>query len=313
MDTLEIGRQSDEIKTVRFLILSDTHSAELASDLPDCDVLLHCGDLTEHGSSQSIIEALQDLGKIRAELKLVIAGNHEISLDQAYYLSQGGSPSEVERARNSIAPSPSSEAQAQGVTFLEEGTHTFTLSSGASFKLYASPYTPGYGTSGFQYASNEDRYNPPGTAPLWAKSVGTESSIIPADVDIVMTHGLPKYVLDSAIDGQSAGCEHLRRAIERVRPKLHCFGHLHEGYGAQGLEYVEKSIDVGGTDTIVPLAKEWVGRNQAKRKGFATLPPGSQDNFREGKQTLCINAAMEGEKGVLQNVPWMVYLDFIAR
>jgi hypothetical protein len=298
---------------VRFLILSDTHGNELPSKLPACDVLLHCGDFTEDGSPESIARALQALGKIKAELKLVIAGNHEISLDRVYYLAEGGSAVDIERSRVLISPEPSSEASKNGVTVLKEGTHTFTLSSGASFSIYASPFTPVYGASGFQYPTKEDRYNPPGISPSWAHNVGTETSTIPESVDIVMTHGPPRYILDSTSDGGNAGCEHLRRAIERVKSKLHCFGHAHKGYGAQRLVFKENENNKEEDDSIIPLAKEWVGKNQATKKGFASLPPGSLDEFRTKKQTLCVNAAMEGEKGVLENAPWVVDLDLTVK
>lgn len=259
--------------------------------------------MTEDGSSESISEALSSLGRIDAELKLAIAGNHEISLDKEYYTSEGGSVEEVEKSVALISPDSSSIAAKNGVIFLKEGTYTFTLASGASFTIYASPFTPAYGSSAFQYPSNEDRYNSASDTPAWAKNVGTEKSRIPNNVDIVMTHGPAQYILDGTSDGRSAGCEHLRRAIARVKPKLFCFGHVHRGYGAQRLDFDEKK-----EDGVVPLAKEWVGRNQAKKKGYSSLPPGSMESFREGMQTLAINAAMEGEKGMLENAPWLVEL-----
>ena len=295
---------------VRFLVLSDTHGNDLPSSLPKCDILLHCGDITEDGSPESIEQALEALGTIDAEHKLVIAGNHEISMDKEYYLAEGGSAADVEKTLELTSPASSSVASKNGITFLEEGTHTFTLSSGASFTIYASPYTPKYGASAFQYPTGEDRYNPAEYSHSWAKNVGTELSTIPENVDIVMTHGPPKYILDSTPDGSSAGCEHLRRAIERVQPKLHCFGHVHKGYGAQRLEF-DSEVKIGGeADSIIPLQKEWVGKNQASKKGFASIPPGSLDDFRSSKQTLCVNAAMEGEKGLLENAPWVVDLEF---
>jgi predicted phosphodiesterase len=299
--------------TVRFLIISDTHGNELPSTLPECDVLLHCGDFTEDGSPESIVRALQALGKTKAELKLVIAGNHEISMDGIYYLAEGGSAVDVERSCTLVSSESTSEASKNGVTILEEGTHTFTLSSGASFNIYTSPYTPVYGASGFQYPTNEDRYNPPGTSPSWAHNVGTETSTIPENVDIVMTHGPSQYILDSTSDGRSAGCGHLRRAIERVKPKLHCFGHVHTGYGAQRLAFKENANSKEDDDSIIPLAKEWVGKNQAKKKGFPSLPPDSLKEFSTKKQTLCVNAAMEGEKGVLENAPWVVDLGLTVK
>lgn len=291
-------------RQVRFLILSDTHSAELPDKIPPCDVVLHCGDLTEDGTPESISKAITSMGSIEAELKLVIAGNHEISLDNEYFVSEGGSAEDLQKAHSIVSANPTSVATKNGVTFLEEGTYTFTLKSGASFTLYASPYTPVFGSSAFQYPSCEDRYSSASTTPSWAKNTGTERSRIPDNIDIVMTHGPAQYILDSTGDGRSAGCEHLRRAIARVQPKLFCFGHVHTGYGAQRLEFDENE-----EDPIIPLAKEWVGKNQAKRKGHASLPPGSLEAYRKGKQTLAVNAAMEGEEGILENVPWLVELE----
>ena len=84
------------IKT-RFLIISDTHSAQLSlqenepqastpfpfrKPLPSADVLLHCGDLTKIGQLYEYRKTLDMLGECDAEFKLVIAGNHDISLDE---------------------------------------------------------------------------------------------------------------------------------------------------------------------------------------------------------------------------------------
>jgi hypothetical protein len=145
---------SPETKMVRFLVLSDTHGCDLPKNLPECDVLLHCGDITEDGSPKSIAQALQALSEVKAELKLVIAGNHEISIDKAYYLAEGGNEADVGEVHALISPEPNFEASKSGVRFLSEGTYCFTLSSGATFRMYASLYTPKYGASAFQYSTN---------------------------------------------------------------------------------------------------------------------------------------------------------------
>jgi 3',5'-cyclic AMP phosphodiesterase CpdA len=93
---------------VKYLIVSDTHDAEM--NLLPCDVLLHCGDLTEDGSPSSLRKALQSIGKAKAELKLVIAGNHEISLDEQFYLSEGGSEKDILESTALISTDPDSEA-----------------------------------------------------------------------------------------------------------------------------------------------------------------------------------------------------------
>jgi Icc-related predicted phosphoesterase len=51
---------------------------------------------------------------------------------------------------------------------------------------------------------------------------------IPGDTDILISHVPPLGILDG---GQ--GCSALRRVVIRVKPKLHCFGHIHSAYGVQ--------------------------------------------------------------------------------
>jgi hypothetical protein len=153
--------------------------------------------------------------------------------------------------------------------------------------------------------------------PTWATSVGTETSVIPSNVDIVMTHGPPKYVQDLTDDNSSAGCEHLRRAIARTKPRLHCFGHIHQRssgfYEAHRLEYDGSRELDGDAEPISNVKRDWVGKNSSHRNGFRRLSPGDTERFRNSKQTLCVNAAMEGEKGVLEHPPWMVDLDLPVR
>jgi Icc-related predicted phosphoesterase len=297
----------------RFLIVSDTHDdTALSASHPYCDVLLHCGDLTENCSSASLSSAIKNLGAVKAELKLVIAGNHETSLDKDYHLSGGGEISEYEKSMDIVQ---GELAKATGVTFLQEGTHQFTLKSGATFRIFASPYTPADGlyAHAFQYPSEQDRFNPPSETLARGKNVSTEQSEIPHGVDIVMTHGPPKYILDNTADGRSAGCEHLRKAIARVRPKLHCFGHIHREYGAQRLDWISstaakaKTVDLD--NTFVTLPREWVGKNQAKRKGYSSLSPGAVETMRERSQTLMVNAAIMVGEDEPNNMPWIVDLD----
>jgi len=76
------------------------------------------------------------------------------------------------------------KVQRAGMVSLDEGTHTFTLESGAHLKVYASPYTPfktDMDVSGFQY-------DPRGAEHEW----GT----IDDGVDIVITHGPPRGIMD---------------------------------------------------------------------------------------------------------------------
>ena len=53
---------------------------------------------------------------------------------------------------------------------------------------------------------------------------------IPEGIDILITHGPPIGHGDLCLSHQRAGCVDLLREIqERVKPKYHVFGHVHEG------------------------------------------------------------------------------------
>ena len=126
-------------------------------------------------------------------------------------------------------------AKEAGVTYLTERTYTFTLSSGKTFTIYASPYTPEFGDYAFRYDRNEDRFNNAEQTDTGKRSVAINP--IPDGVDIVMTHGPPHMYHDVCNTG-NAGCDMLMRAIERVKPKMHCFGHIHEGAGTSIIDWL---------------------------------------------------------------------------
>ena len=60
--------------------------------------------------------------------------------------------------------------------------------------------------------------------------------MIPANTDILITHGPPYGILDKNRVGFSAVCQSLKRAVKRIQPKLHVFGHIHEAGGMVEME-----------------------------------------------------------------------------
>jgi len=125
--------------------MSDTHDQDLfpASDtthafrepLPKADVLLHCGDLTMVGGLDEYRRTLRMLSKVDAELKLVIAGNHDLSLDKDYWENSRNRHDDPDDHDKAVEIWKGDAAKKAGVTYLEEGTHTFTLKSGVSFTV----------------------------------------------------------------------------------------------------------------------------------------------------------------------------------
>jgi hypothetical protein len=144
--------EATHVKT-RFLVISDTHSASPETNpetpqnvarppLPKADVLLHCGDLTMIGHLHEYEKTLDLLGSIDADLKLVIAGNHDITLDDVYYRRRGPHMhSQIKPGYSEDLPTKAREmwlgerAVSAGVTYLEEGTHIFTLKNGAKLRV----------------------------------------------------------------------------------------------------------------------------------------------------------------------------------
>lgn len=88
------------------------------------------------------------LKEIDAPVKLVIAGNHDLTLNEAFvlahiknYSTRSEGERIVQEARN-LWTAPDRRAKSEGITFLDEGVHQIRLENEALIRVYASPYTP---------------------------------------------------------------------------------------------------------------------------------------------------------------------------
>jgi predicted phosphodiesterase len=148
----------ETVKT-RLFIISDTHSharkpsisldGPFRPPFPRADILIHTGDLTVTGKIEEHKRAIELLASIPAELKLVIAGNHDLNLDKEYYISEdspaqsiGGNEYDKETAYVAEELWIGQEAKNANITYLTEGMHEFELENGAKFKVYASEWQP---------------------------------------------------------------------------------------------------------------------------------------------------------------------------
>lgn len=66
--------------SIRIICISDTHN-NLPSQIPDGDLLIHCGDLTNNGTLSEIQVELDWLASLPHKHKIVIAGNHDSYFD----------------------------------------------------------------------------------------------------------------------------------------------------------------------------------------------------------------------------------------
>lgn len=301
--------QQHHIKT-RFLVLSDTHGLEaVAKDSPthSVDVVIHCGDLTTESKLEEYKASIRLLHTIDAPLKLVIAGNHDFTLDIPTFRRKVADirptldPTLVQQIYGYEGEARELFDREVGITFLDEGTHGFRLENGATLRVYASPYTPSLGGWAFQYHPDQ----------------GHDFAI--HSVDVAITHGPPRGIMDMTYSSERAGCPFLFEAIARARPRMHCFGHIHEGWGAKLITWRQKpsakpshltDIDNERSRTIAKLSQMLKEVTQAPSGILTTNHCYSDRNPVEmGLQTVFVNAAIEGEEDLPIQPPWIVELD----
>jgi predicted phosphodiesterase len=219
--------------SIRFVCISDTHGKHRKINVPDGDVLLHAGDITNVGETKILEDFAAWLGELPHTQKVVIAGNHDLTIDTPYFKDKknyehilrnewGGTDQEKEEIKgkkelevSSQARKALCEAPKNMFTYLEDDSTTVI----GGYKIYGSPWQPEFYNWAFNLKRGEE------CAKMWEK--------IPEDTDILLTHGPPVGHGDKCNSGHNAGCvDLLARITDHVKPLFHVFGHIHEGYGA---------------------------------------------------------------------------------
>lgn len=107
-----------------------------------------------------------------------------------------------------------------------------------TFTVFGSPRAPAFGHWAFYYPSDDDEYVPSEKDTAMGASKDAAWEDIPAAADVVVTHTPPRgHCDDRAGLYRPRGCEHLRRALWRVRPRLAVCGHIHDGRGASRISW----------------------------------------------------------------------------
>jgi len=197
---------------LKIVAISDTHGGHRSVMLPDADVLVHTGDYCKYGHMSEVKDFAKWLGKLSHKHKIVIAGNHDKPVEER-----------TDEARKVF--------EAAGVTLLINEVVDID-----GIRFWGSPVTPTF----FDWHFMKDRGAD--IAKIWAQ--------IPDDVDVLLTHGPPYGHGDLCPPYRTpcrkvAGCLDLLIRIREIYqasggqyPKVHIFGHIHDGYGAtQGDEF----------------------------------------------------------------------------
>jgi predicted phosphodiesterase len=66
---------------MKLVVLSDTHGMHRGLSVPDGDILVHAGDITEHGALEAVRAFDAWLGRLPHPVKIVIAGNHDFCFE----------------------------------------------------------------------------------------------------------------------------------------------------------------------------------------------------------------------------------------
>ncbi|PYH41428.1 uncharacterized protein BP01DRAFT_360402 [Aspergillus saccharolyticus JOP 1030-1] len=124
---------------------------------------------------------------------------------------------------------------------------------------------------------------------------------IPDEIDLVITHGPPYGILDQVVPNHvSVGCEHLYRAVKRARPRLHVFGHIHEGYGAMRREWST------GNDSLIQCDRQ---RTREEHCARVDVSKTSMMPLNPGQETLFVNASVVSVQYHPINAPWLVEME----
>ena len=159
--------------------------------IPEGDILIHAGDMTQTGALEDVSNFNQFLGTLPHRHKVVIAGNHDFCFE-----------SEPDLAMSLLT----------NCIYLQDQAITLD-----GIKFYGSPWQPWF----FDWAFNLER----------GPDIKAKWDLIPIDTNVLITHGPPFGHGDLTFRDERAGCLDLLEAVERLKPRLHIFGHIHEGAG----------------------------------------------------------------------------------
>ncbi len=187
---------------MKLAIISDTHGRPF--EIPECDVFIHCGDITAGGSLEETEQFMKWLRRqTQVGLSLIVPGNHDRCFQEEWLAVEDMFASEDVLVMIDQA--------------IKLGDRTF----------YGSPWTPPF--MNWFFMADEER-------------LGMLYRAMPKEVDVLITHGPPRGILDTGYQDPHVGSIALAEAIEWRNIKHNVFGHLHSCGGQTVQPYVDGTI-----------------------------------------------------------------------
>lgn len=192
---------------MRIVAVADTHNRHHKLEVPDGDIFIHAGDFSGMGTQQEFEKFAGWYHTLTHPYKLVVPGNHDCYCTKQWSYC-------CTRLDNRLVESG-----------LIEGP------DGLRILCYAWTVEV--------YANNRWEYN----APRQSEQFKRFWSLAPP-CDILVTHGPPYGVLDLISDPRPCEDPHVgeywcRSYIYKHKPRIHIFGHIHEGYGQTQLDQTQ--------------------------------------------------------------------------
>lgn len=204
---------------MKLVLASDTHGEHRYGHIlwPDGDILVHAGDFTSTGGLSECADFILWAAAVQEHYEHVvfIAGNHDYAMQF--------------------------ETTAIDELLMKHSKLHYLRDSGCEIegiKFYGTPWQPMYGGMAFnvRFEKELQRY--------WQR--------IPTSVDVLITHTPPRNILDMAYDGEHIGSISLTTEVfDRIKPKRHVFGHVHEQGGLQWMQDGIRFTNAAGLTPIV--------------------------------------------------------------
>ena len=175
---------------------SDTHKKHNKLTFSGGDVLIFCGDLSSRGSLEDVEKFARYVGNLDYRFKIAIAGNHDFCFEN--------------------------EKKAEAENIFKQFGLIYLNDSGVEIDgrfFWGSPIQPWF----HDWAFNRKR----------GAEIKRHWDMIPTHTDVLITHGPPYGIMDLCHHGERVGCEDLLRCVLELKPAIHAFGHIHEGYGIE--------------------------------------------------------------------------------
>lgn len=209
---------------MKIVHISDTHMQHEKINIPDnIDLLIFSGDWSVRGSSEDAEIFFNWLKSLIVPRIIFIAGNHELTLDEAlldhFFRTRNVKSKEIYKIKQLIKELP------KHITYLYENSINYM-----GYNIYGTPWSNMFPRP-YMWGFN------------WLSTQAEKDSCykIPKNTNILVTHSPPFDILDY-VNYIHTGSKYLKEKVLNDLPnlKLHCFGHLHQENGSDLNFNIEK-------------------------------------------------------------------------